>query len=91
MLGNMMMVDNQDPKQERLRIVAQTIKRMAPLTETYFKDQTQQENFMRGIFNLLKTNDIDVLKCTLEGLIEVIKLNYVYMGRYLEELLGSTY
>jgi hypothetical protein len=38
MLGNMMMVDNQDPSQERLRIVAQTIKRMAPLTETYFKD-----------------------------------------------------
>lgn len=55
MLGNMMMADNQDPKQDRLRIVAQTIKRMAPLTEVYFRDQAQQEQFMIGIFNLLKT------------------------------------
>lgn len=46
---------------------------------------------MTGIFNLLITKDIDVLKNTLEGLIEVIKLNHNLMGKYLEELLKSTY
>jgi hypothetical protein len=46
---------------------------------------------MMGIFNLLKTNNIEVLKFSLEGLIEVVRLNYVYMGRYLEQILGSTY
>ena len=49
---------------------------------------------MQGIFNLLNTQshqNVTVYKQTLEGLIEIIKINYIYMGRYLEALLSTTH
>lgn len=45
---------------------------------------------MKGIFDLLAIGDSEISAKTLEGLIEVVKLNYQHMGPYLEKFLALT-
>jgi hypothetical protein len=45
---------------------------------------------MQGIFDLLAIRDHEISTPTLEGLIEIVKLNYQHMGPYLEKLLALT-
>jgi hypothetical protein len=45
---------------------------------------------MKGIFDLLAIRDHEVSTKTLEALIEIVKLNYLNMGPYLERLLNLT-
>jgi len=45
---------------------------------------------MKGIFDLLAIGDADISAKTLEGLIEIVKLNYQHMGPYMEKLLALT-
>ena len=45
---------------------------------------------MQGIFDLLAIHDHEISTKTLEGLIEIVKLNYQHMGPYLERLLVLT-
>ena len=45
---------------------------------------------MKGIFDLLAIGDPTISAKTLEGLIEVVKLNYQHMGPYLERFLALT-
>jgi|TARA_B110001450_G_scaffold229435_1_gene229983 hypothetical protein len=45
---------------------------------------------MKGIFDLLAIGDFDITKKTLEGLIEIARLNYQHMGPYLEKFLSLT-
>ncbi len=45
---------------------------------------------MKGIFDLLAIRDHEISTKTLEGLIEIVKLNYQHMGPYLERLLALT-
>jgi hypothetical protein len=43
-----------------------------------------REMIMNGIFNLFKIDEQDILKNTLEALVEIARLNYSLMGPYLE-------
>ena len=45
---------------------------------------------MKGIFDLLAIGDSEISAKTLEGLIEVVKLNYQHMGPYMEKFLALT-
>ena len=45
---------------------------------------------MKGIFDLLAIGDADISAKTLEGLIEIVKLNYQHMGPYMEKFLALT-
>ena len=45
---------------------------------------------MKGIFDLLEIGDAEISKKTLEGLIEIARLNYRHMGPYLEKFLSLT-
>lgn len=74
-----MVTDDQDPQQLRLELVSQAVKRMAPITGHYFAEENRQVEFMTGIFNMLNTlshKNVAVFKQTLEGLIDIIKINY---------------
>jgi hypothetical protein len=64
MIGNMA-IDEADQQHQRLQMVSQSVKRMAPFTSHYFQDANQQDAFMKGIFTLLNTDshqNIEVLK-----------------------------
>lgn len=45
---------------------------------------------MTGVFDLLAIGDSEISKKTLEGLIEIVKLNYQHMGPYVEKFLALT-
>lgn len=66
---------------------------MAPLTAHYFSDATHLTEFMDRIFHMLHVDshqNNQVFKVTLEGLIDIVRINYHVMGGYLEKLLQMT-
>jgi hypothetical protein len=75
---------------ELARIVARSIVRLAPATERIFQNEAEQDRIVRGIFDLLAIDDHEVQKDTLDCLIDVIRLNYRRMARYLPELKSWT-
>ena len=80
------MLNNITPENiELTQIVSKAIARLAPATVKNFQNPDQQQKIMEGIFSLLMINDDDVLRQTLECLIDIIRINYVYMGQYLEK------
>ena len=45
---------------------------------------------MQGIFDLLKIPDTEVLNSTMEALIKICEINYIYMGPYLQQIFQVT-
>lgn len=85
------MLENINPEDLDLtRIVAGSISRLAGTTEKYFSSLEAQQKIMKGIFNLLSINDTEILNQTLDGLQEIIKLNYDHMPQYLDTMLSMT-
>lgn len=66
------------------RIIAKSLSRLASASQISFQVPQAREMIMSGIFNLFKIDDQDILKNTLEALIEISRLNYELMGPYLE-------
>lgn len=53
--------------------------RAAPITEPNFHIPDQKEYIMQSIFNASKVNDEDVLSSVMEGLNDIVRVNYDYM------------
>jgi hypothetical protein len=90
MIWNTMLSNIVQDNLELTSIVANAVARLAPATVKNFQNQAQQERIMEGIFNLLKVEDLDVKRKTMESLLDIIKLNYSHIAPYLDTLFFVT-
>lgn len=54
--------------------------RAAPITEQNFLVPEQKDFIMQKIFDASKINDEDVLSSVMEGLNDIVRVNYDYMN-----------
>lgn len=71
-------------------IVAQAINRLAPSSQTLFKNENFMSKIMSGIFDLVRIQNNDIVAQSLEAMISIVDSNYEFMEPYLNQLYDMT-
>lgn len=68
------------------QIAMKAFARAAPITEQNFLVPEQKDYIMQKVFEASKINDEDVLSSVMEGLNDIVRVNYDYMFPYIGQI-----
>lgn len=68
------------------QIAMKAFARAAPITEKNFEVPEQKEYIMQKIFEASKVNDEEVLSSVMEGLNDIVRVNYDYIYPYIGQI-----
>jgi len=82
-IWNAMISNIGDSNVDLSRTVSKSIQKLTPSSAANFEHPTFRQKVMGAFFDLLKSQDFEILNSAMEGLIKIVEINYKYMGEYL--------
>ena len=81
------LLSNIDPNNDQFtEISLKALLRATPITPFYFQEEGQRTYIMTNLLNALKCEDEDILTLLAEILDTIAKLNYDYIGTYINQI-----